>query len=462
MLNIYIPKEPQLEDYGISEIEIPEIENYVVKPIRKARKRDEVLLNYSIIIFVIVFYCSLVGLLYFKTGWFVHMKDSDMSIFVFAGILSFLLFFPFPFAIGGGVIIKVLLDKLIPYSMLHDRGEEYDERTDKVRSMQNQLSQYKSDYSDWKRTKERNEKDYPQSEKYFPIDFKTGTFQYLEYERKYISFYIQEYFIGRFMKEVEHVDDLLIKEREEEERRHQEDWWKNISDAEFEEEVGKWYKDKGYKVKVTKKSGDGGVDIILQKDGDTSYVQCKQWKEYVPVSIVRELFGVMSLHKVKKGNIVCLKGGTKGANDFAAECGIRIVTLRDLIKTDYIRPKVHQIKRIYSPLLKQYGEYHISEMGWKDEEDAKTTFINTKKRFNTNYNTSNAYAFYKCHSFYLRVEGPKEKIFKLPDADFIMDIENGDILYRKPQPSIPSKRLYYPSKRKKRRNGGWYGYHRGW
>ena len=462
MLNIYIPKEPQLKDYGISEKEIPDIETFVVKPIKKARKREDVLFNYSIIVFAIVCYCALVGVFYYKTGWFIHTKDWDMSIFLFAGILLFFLWFPFPFVFWGSSITKVLLDKLIPSSMLHDRDEEYDERTNKMKSMQTQLSQYKSDYTNWKRTMERTEKDYPQAEKYFPRELKTGTFQYLEFERKYISFYIKEYFIDRFMKEVEHVDNLLIKEREEEEMRHQEEWWKNISDAEFENEVGKWYKDKGYKVKVTQKSGDGGVDIILQKDGETSYVQCKQWKDYVPVSVVRELYGVMSLHNVKKGDIVCLKGGTKGANDFAVECGIRIVTLRDLIKTDYIRPKVSLIKRIYSPLLRQYGEYYISEMGWKDEEEAQTIFRNMKKQFNTNFNTLNLYAFYKCHSFYLRVEGPKEKIMKLPDVDFIMELEKGDITYRKPQPSISSVRPYYPSKRKKHRKGGWYGYHQRW
>ncbi len=89
MLNIYIPKEPQLKDYGISEKEIPDIETFVVKPIKKARKREDVLFNYSIIVFAIVCYCALVGVFYYKTGWFIHTKDWDMSIFLFAGILLF-------------------------------------------------------------------------------------------------------------------------------------------------------------------------------------------------------------------------------------------------------------------------------------------------------------------------------------------------------------------------------------
>ena len=462
MLNIYIPKEPQFKDYGISEKEIPEIETFVIKPIKKARKREDALSKYSIIIFVLITYFVLIGFFYYKSGWFVHTEDWDMSIFLFAGILLLFLWFPFPLVFLGSGIIEALLDKIIPSSILHDRDEEYDEKTKIIKTKQVQLSKYRTDYTNWKRTMEKTETDYPQAVKYFPTELKTGTFQYLEYERKYISFYIKEYFINRFIKEVDLVDDKLIKEREDKERRQQEDWWRSISDAEFEKEVGKWYKDKGYKVKVTQKSSDGGVDIILQKDDEISYVQCKQWKDYVPVSIVRELYGVMSLHNVKKGDIVCLKGGTKGANDFAVECGIRIITLRDLVKTVSIQPKVTYTKRNYSSLQKTYGEYRFNEMGWKNEEDAQTVFRNTKKMFNTNYNTSNAYAFYKCHSFYLRVEGPKEKITKLPDVDFIMELENGDIIYRKPQSSISSVRTNFHPQSKRHRKGGWYRYNKMW
>lgn len=89
MLNIYIPKEPQLKDYGISEIEIPEIENIEIKPIRKAQKRKDVLINYSIALFVVFFYFFLLLFFYNKSGWYVKTGDSEMSIFLFAGMLLF-------------------------------------------------------------------------------------------------------------------------------------------------------------------------------------------------------------------------------------------------------------------------------------------------------------------------------------------------------------------------------------
>ena len=48
MLNIYIPKEPKLKDYGISEQEIPMIEKCVIKPYKKAIKREDILFRFII------------------------------------------------------------------------------------------------------------------------------------------------------------------------------------------------------------------------------------------------------------------------------------------------------------------------------------------------------------------------------------------------------------------------------
>lgn len=42
---------------------------------------------------------------------------------------------------------------------------------------------------------------------------------------------------------------------------------------------------------------DGGVDLLLQRDGSKTLVQCKQWKQQkVGVNIVREQFGLLTHH----------------------------------------------------------------------------------------------------------------------------------------------------------------------
>jgi restriction system protein len=63
----------------------------------------------------------------------------------------------------------------------------------------------------------------------------------------------------------------------------------------FENLLGETYRRQGYKVKEALGGGaDGGVDLKLQRNGDTVVVQCKRWKDRrVPVEIVRELYGVM-------------------------------------------------------------------------------------------------------------------------------------------------------------------------
>lgn len=52
--------------------------------------------------------------------------------------------------------------------------------------------------------------------------------------------------------------------------------------------------------------GDGGVDVIMYKDAEKIYVQCKRWSRgfhdiFLPLAVIRELGGCMLRDKVKKG-----------------------------------------------------------------------------------------------------------------------------------------------------------------
>ena len=67
------------------------------------------------------------------------------------------------------------------------------------------------------------------------------------------------------------------------------------------------YRRHGYAVSRPSGKGDpdGGVDLILKKDGSTIVVQCKQWKAWkVGVPIVREVFGVLTARKAQRAIIV--------------------------------------------------------------------------------------------------------------------------------------------------------------
>src|SRR4030042_120917 len=89
---------------------------------------------------------------------------------------------------------------------------------------------------------------------------------------------------------------------------------------EFEELVGEAYRRQGYTVRENSGAGpDGGVDLVLKKDGNSLLVQCKQWRSMkIGVKVVREMYGVMKANH-PSGAIVITSGMfTQAANGFAA------------------------------------------------------------------------------------------------------------------------------------------------
>jgi len=71
---------------------------------------------------------------------------------------------------------------------------------------------------------------------------------------------------------------------------------------------------------------DGGVDIVLRRQGMRILVQCKQWKtRQVGVGVVRELLGVVTLHRADGGIIVTCGVFTKEARDFARLSRLQLI-----------------------------------------------------------------------------------------------------------------------------------------
>lgn len=100
----------------------------------------------------------------------------------------------------------------------------------------------------------------------------------------------------------------------------------------FEALVGEAFRRKGYAVTETGGGGaDGGIDLILKRDGETFLVQCKQWKAYkVGVSIVRELYGVMAAKGAAGGFVVTSGAFTEEARAFAVGRNIHLMDRRAL------------------------------------------------------------------------------------------------------------------------------------
>lgn len=94
---------------------------------------------------------------------------------------------------------------------------------------------------------------------------------------------------------------------------------RSLSWSEFELMVGELFRRQGYAVEERGGSGpDGGVDLVLRKDGQKTIVQCKHWKaQQIGVTVVRELLGVMVDTQANNGILVSSGRFTNEALEFA-------------------------------------------------------------------------------------------------------------------------------------------------
>src|SRR5208337_4326220 len=107
---------------------------------------------------------------------------------------------------------------------------------------------------------------------------------------------------------------------------------RSMSWQDFERLVGEAYRQQGYTITETGGEGpDGGVDLVLNKNGETILVQCKHWKmESVGVVIVRQLLGVIYDKKASGGIVITSGTFTQEAIDFSKGNPIELVSGKEL------------------------------------------------------------------------------------------------------------------------------------
>lgn len=109
-------------------------------------------------------------------------------------------------------------------------------------------------------------------------------------------------------------------------------WWWTLDGWQFEQEVANVFRINGYNAKVTKGSGDGGVDIILKKDGRTSIVQCKHYQNPVPPEPIRALWGCKDDFGADEVILVASSGITDmGARFVQNKPNFKVLNLDDII-----------------------------------------------------------------------------------------------------------------------------------
>ena len=85
---------------------------------------------------------------------------------------------------------------------------------------------------------------------------------------------------------------------------------------------------------LQKAADDGGIDILLTKNGARFGVQCKNWHKPVAQSIVRELAGAILHANLDGGIVIASSGYTKRAKEFVESeaINIKLLDMNDVLR----------------------------------------------------------------------------------------------------------------------------------
>lgn len=110
-----------------------------------------------------------------------------------------------------------------------------------------------------------------------------------------------------------------------------EEHWRSLRGVRLENELASLYRRLGYVVSMTKATGDAGIDLILEKDCQTTVVQCKGHSKPVGVAAARDLYGTLVHCEADSAILACPAGFTKGVCEFVTDKPIRLVSAGDLV-----------------------------------------------------------------------------------------------------------------------------------
>lgn len=109
-------------------------------------------------------------------------------------------------------------------------------------------------------------------------------------------------------------------------------YWDSLNGHQFEHAFADACRLRGYSATVSKSGGDGGIDIMLRRNGYDIAVQCKAHQKKIGPAPVRDLYGVMMARGIIEGWLVSKSGFSDNAKDFAKGKNIKLLDLNDVIQ----------------------------------------------------------------------------------------------------------------------------------
>lgn len=106
----------------------------------------------------------------------------------------------------------------------------------------------------------------------------------------------------------------------------------NLSGGEFEKYLATLFVVLGYKVELTKNSGDYGADLILTKDNNITVVQAKRYDNTVGISAIQEVIGSKKYYKASKCMVITNNYFTSNAKELALYNNVELWDRDILIK----------------------------------------------------------------------------------------------------------------------------------
>ncbi|MDC3286644.1 restriction endonuclease [Alphaproteobacteria bacterium] len=108
-------------------------------------------------------------------------------------------------------------------------------------------------------------------------------------------------------------------------------YWTNKKGIDLENSFALMLQELGWDTKLTSTTGDAGIDVICKKGGQIVLVQCKGHASPLGVSAIRDAAGVKMANGPDYMIVVAPNGFTKGSIEFAAQSGVGLLGVNELI-----------------------------------------------------------------------------------------------------------------------------------